>query len=352
MHKTALAVMVGLWVAIGAGAAAAKHHKPKPAARSEAKSEAKPAGGDAEREVSGEVAGEAADEKPEFVPIAGPQKVDAGHDVEIDLPAEYLFLDAPQAKRFMEKLGNLWNDDLLGVITKQEATWLVTVRYTEDGYVKDDEAEKMDADEILGAIKEGTEEANKERVKRGFKGLDVRGWSEPPRYERAPHHLVWGIKGHTEGDEDDTVNFNTRVLGRKGFVSLNLIDGAKTIESSKPSVATLLAATSFKPGARYADFDGKTDKIAEYGLAALVAGGAGAAALKLVKVGLLAKFGTKLIAILIAAKKAIVLALIALAGLFKKLFGGRRAEPAVAASPGPGVEQKPTEGGPGGQSPA
>ena len=76
------------------------------------------------------------------------------------------------------------------------------------------------------------------------------GWSEPPRYERAPHHLVWGIKGHTEGDDDDTVNFNTRVLGRKGFVSLNLIDGAKTIDASKPSVAALLAATSLQDRAR------------------------------------------------------------------------------------------------------
>ena len=30
--------------------------------------------------------------------------VDAGHDVMIDLPAGYMFLDAEQAKRFMEKM--------------------------------------------------------------------------------------------------------------------------------------------------------------------------------------------------------------------------------------------------------
>jgi uncharacterized membrane-anchored protein len=344
MRKTALGVMVGLVVAVGAGGAAAKHHKPKPAKADQAKSEPAKSGAEADPDD-----GDAPEEKPEFVPITGPQKVDAGHDVEIDLPADHLFLDAPQAKRFMEKMGNLWNDDLLGVILKDDTSWLVTVRYTEEGYVRDDEAEKMDAEEILGVIKESTEEANKERVKRGFKGLNVLGWSEPPRYERAPHHLVWGVKVHSEGDDDDTVNFNTRILGRKGFVALNLIDGAKTIEASKPSVAALLAATSFKSGARYADFDSKSDKIAEYGLAALVAGGAGAAALKLVKVGLLAKFGGKLLAILFAAKKAIVLALLGLGAMFKKLFGLRKAEPAVAST---GVEQNPTEGGPGGQGAA
>jgi uncharacterized membrane-anchored protein len=349
MRKSRVVVMVGLVAAAMAGTATAKHARPgdRHKAAAKADKEAKP------EEAAGAAQGDDGDgdeaeaqEKPEFVPIEGPHKVDAGHDVMIDLPADYLFLDAPQAKKFMEKLGNLWNDDLLGVITKGGATWIVTVRYTEDGYVKDDEAEKMDADEILGAIKEGTEEANKERSKRGFKGLNVMGWSEPPRYERPVHHLVWGINGHTEGDDDNTINFNTRVLGRKGFVSLNLIDGAKTIEASKPSVAALLAATSFKTGSRYEDFDSKTDKIAEYGLAALVAGGAGAAALKLVKVGLLAKFGGKLLAILIAGKKAIVLALLAVGAFFKKLFGGKQAQPAAASA---GVEQHPGEGGPGSQ---
>ncbi len=338
MRKLGVVLVVGILVAVGGGTAAAKHAKPK----SDPKAAPKPAADDAADDDSGG----APAEKPEFVPLEGPQQVDAGHDVMIDLPPAYLFLDAPQAKKFMEKVGNLWNDDLLGVITKGDATWLVTVRYTEEGYVKDDEAEKMDAEEILTAIKEGTEEANKERVKRGFKALNLLGWSEPPHYVKEQHHLVWGIKGHTDGDDDDTINFNTRVLGRKGFVSLNLIDGAKTIEASKPSVATLLTATTFKPGARYADFDSKTDKIAEYGLAALVAGGAGAAALKLVKIGLLAKFGAKLLAILLAAKKAIILGLLALVAMFKKLFGAKQPEPLPASI---AVEQKPTEGGPGSQ---
>jgi len=342
MQKTGLLLVVGLTVAMGAGTAAAKHAKPKPANKAEDKKPDDSAKG----AEAGDDETEAAGEKPEFVPVEGPQKVDAGHEVAIDLPPGYLFLDKAQATKFMEQHGNLWNDDLLGVVLKDEATWLVTIRYTEECYVKDDEAEKMDADEILNAIKEGTTDANKERVRRGFKALNLLGWSEPPRYQKDVHHLVWGIKGHTDGDDDDTINFNTRVLGRKGYVSLNLIDGSKNIEGSKPAVAALLAATTFKPGSRYADFDSKTDKIAEYGLAALVAGGAGAAALKLVKIGLLAKFGTKIIAILIAAKKAIVLGLLAIGAFFKKLFGGKQAQPAPASA---SVEQKPTEGGPGSQ---
>jgi len=91
----------------------------------------------------------------EFKPTVGPAKVDAGHEIVVDLPDGYLFLDAPQAKKFMEKIGNLFNDDLLGVITQDEASWLVTIRYTGEGYVKDDEAEKLDAEEIFKASREG-----------------------------------------------------------------------------------------------------------------------------------------------------------------------------------------------------
>jgi uncharacterized membrane-anchored protein len=347
--------LAGAWAG---GAWAGPKHKASAAPSEAAKPEPAPKVEDAPP------AGERAE--PKYKPVVGPQQVDAGHDVTIDLPAGYLFLDAEQAKRFMEKLGNLRNDGLLGVIAQPDSSWLITVRFTEDGYVKDDDAEKMDADEILKAIREGTDAANEERVKRGFKAVRVVGWSEPPKYRRDLHHLVWGIRGQGEGEPEEVVNFNTRVLGRKGYVSLNLIDGAQNIEASKPSVATMLKATTFKPGARYEDFNGKTDKIAEYGLAALVAGGAGAVALKLVKVGLLAKFGGKILALIIAFKKAVVLAFLAVVAYFKRLFGrkkestaglavnpnlavpssGGAAPPPAASAP----EQGPAEGGPGGQN--
>ncbi|HEY2902526.1 MAG TPA: DUF2167 domain-containing protein [Polyangia bacterium] len=262
-----------------------------------------------------------------FKPVVGPATVQSGHDVVIDLPAGFLFLDTPQAKKLMERNGNLHNDDLLGVIGKADADWLVTVRFTEDGYVKDDDAAKLDGDEILKQIREGTDEANKERQERGFPAMHVDGWSEPPRYERDVHHLVWGIRATSDGHPGQSINFNTRVLGRKGFVGLNLIDDAEHIEADKPNAATLLAATHYQAGARYEDFDRKNDKVAEYGLTALVLGGAGLGALKLVKIGLLAKFSGKILALLIAFKKGVVLLLLGIGAWARRLFGAKKAAP-------------------------
>ena len=122
------------------------------------------------------------------------------------------------------------------------------------------------------------------------------------------------------------------MLGRHGYVALNLMDDPSTIEASKVDGLVVLRATTFKPGARYQDFDKRSDKVAEYGLAALVLGGAGVAAVKLVKIGLLAKFGGKLIALLIAAKKLVVLFFVGIGAWFKKVFG-RRGASAGAASP-------------------
>jgi uncharacterized membrane-anchored protein len=362
MRKVSLAWVVVLGSLAAAAAAEGKpKHKPKPAPADEAA--AADDGDDAE--------GTAAPAEPAWKPDFGPKKIELGHEVVMDLPDGFLYLDPPQAKKLMERNGNLWNDDLLGVVaSRQEASWLVTIRYTEDGYVKDDEAEKLDAEEIFNAIKEGTDEANKERTQRGFDPLHVLGWSESPRYERSRHHMVWALRAKTDKDPEESVNFNTRVLGRKGFVALNLIDGASSIEAAKPAAATLLAATSFKPGSRYEDFNAKTDKVAEYGLAALVLGGAGLGALKLVKVGLLAKFGAKILALLFALKKAIVLLVMAALAFVKRLFGGKEAaaptvgaavdpavaSPAVTVAPAPvavdpasGVEQHPSERHPRGQ---
>jgi uncharacterized membrane-anchored protein len=285
---------------------------------------------------------EAADEAEPEVPAAdrpqiGPQKIELGDDLVLDLPENFGYFNREQGKKLMEKMGNPVDDSLRGLVFAKEKSWLMVLRYVGDGYVKDDDAADLKPDDILGSIKEGTEESNEFRKQKGIPAINVVGWTETPRYERAQHHLVWGIKGNEEGGGEST-NFYTRVLGRRGFASLNLIDDAKTIDASKPDGLVILRATTFKAGSRYEDFDSKSDKVAEYGLAALVVGGAGVAALKLVKVGLLAKFSGKLI----AGKKLVVLALVGIGAFFKKLFAGKSQTPPPAQGPPPADPPAPT----------
>jgi len=255
----------------------------------------------------------------------GPQDIDLGHDLKLALPEAYEYLPAGPAAKMLEKNGSFHNENLLGIVASKDddAQWFVTIRYEAEGYIKDDE--KIDANELLSAIREGTEESNKERVEKGFKAWHVDGWSEPPAYDKSLHHLVWALS--VSDDESKSVNFNTRILGRRGYVAINLVTAPELLAGYKPEAAALLKATTFSSTARYEAFNEKTDKVAEYGLAGLVLGGAGLGAAKLVKIGLLAKFWKVIIAALIAGKKAIVLGLAAVAAFVKKLFSRKR-EPA------------------------
>jgi uncharacterized membrane-anchored protein len=260
----------------------------------------------------------------------GPQTIKLPHDVSVQVPERHAFLGGKEAADLMEKNGSFHNDNLLGLVVGKgdDDKWFVSIRYDDDGYVKD--TEEIDASELLTALKDGTEEANKERQERGFAPFHVEGWSEAPHYDKSVHHLVWALT--VNGDDGRSANYNTRVLGRRGIVSLNLVCDPEELAADKPQVAALLAGTTFANGSRYEDFDSRTDKVAEYGLAGLVLGGMGLGALKLVKVGLLAKFWNVILAALIAAKKAIVLAIAAAVAFLKRLFG-RKKETQPAQSP-------------------
>ncbi len=103
------------------------------------------------------------------------------------------------------------------------------------------------------------------------------------------------------------------MLGRKGVLELNAIASLDQFAEIDAQTPKILGMVDFKEGSRYADFDPKVDKVATYGLAALVAGGALAAAAKL---GFL-----KLIWVaILAAKKFVVIGIIAVVAFFKKLF--------------------------------
>ncbi len=248
----------------------------------------------------------------------GPKPLDLGHGVKLDLPDGYAYLGQPDAGKLMEKMGNLHNDGMLGLVVSKSETdeYIVTLDFEDSGHIKDDES--LDGKELLDSIREGEEGYNEERKKLGFNAIHAAGWDEQPHYDKAQHQLIWGLI--VEASDGSSINYNTRILGRTGFVSLNLLTDKQHLAQYKPSGALLLSKTAFEPGKRHQDFNSSTDKVAEYGLTGLVLGGAGLGLAKLVKIGLLAKFGKGFLALLIVGKKAIVAGAVAAGAAFKALF--------------------------------
>lgn len=234
----------------------------------------------------------------------------------LDLSDKFRYLSpADTEKVLVEAWGNPPGNKTLGMIFPtnvsplSESGWGVVITYDESGYVKDNDADSINYDDLLKDMKEASAAASEERVKQGYGPMTLIGWAEHPSYDKNTHKYYWAKEFSTSAPEN-SLNYNIRVLGRKGVLVLNAIAGMKQITEIKQEMKSVVAFTEFEPGNRYADFDASTDKVAEYGLAALVAGGVAA------KLG----FFGKIFAFLLAAKKLLFVGIAAIAAGIAKFF--------------------------------
>jgi len=235
----------------------------------------------------------------------------------LNLNEDFYYLTPDDTERLIvDGWGNPPGNKTLGMIIPQatnpmsRAGWGVLVSYKDDGHISDDDAAKIDYTELLKQMQDEDVENNKERIKQGYAGLELLGWAEPPRYDEQSHKMFWARELKVDNAPDNTLNYSIRVLGRAGVLELNAVASMTDLPTIQKELPNILAFTNFTDGNRYADYDPGTDKLAKYGLAALVAGGIAG------KAGLFAKLGL----VLLAAKKFIVVGVLVAAGFVRKLF--------------------------------
>lgn len=255
----------------------------------------------------------------------GPRDVTLADQAVLKLPDGRVFIPQPQATKLLNAMGNPGHDpNLHGLIfPKDDSGWFMTVRYEASGHIKDDDAKEWNADDLLKSYREGTEASNEERAKMGVTPIEILGWAEKPAYDAATHRLVWAMSSREKGSEsadDQGVNYNTYLLGREGYFSMNLVTGLKDLPQDKPAGQAMLAALSFNDGKRYDDFNASTDHVAEYGLAALVLG-VGAK-----KLGLLAVAGV----FFAKFAKLILLGVLGVGAVIAKLLGRKKSDTPAA----------------------
>lgn len=234
----------------------------------------------------------------------------------LNIPPTFRYLEPAQAGQVLVAWGNPPGAKTLGMIVPADISpmsregWGVIITYDNDGYVKDDDAATIDYAELLTEMQRGTRSENKAREKAGYPAIELVGWAEPPHYDQASHKLYWAKELTFGGEASHTLNYNIRVLGRRGVLVLNAVALMEQIEDVRRDMREVLTFAQFNEGNRYADFQPGSDHVAEYGIAALVAGGLAA------KAGLF----KGLLAILIASKKLLIVAVVGLGVWLKKLF--------------------------------
>ncbi len=243
---------------------------------------------------------------PDYEWLDGPATGELARVSSLGIPEGYIFTGPKGTKIVMQQFGNVVTDKEIGMIVAPSNAWIAVFEFDPIGYVKDDDKDSLDADAILTSMRDSQKQDNERRHSMQLAELEIDGWYKPPFYNEKTHNLEWCTKLREKGSDKPFVNHNIRILGRRGVTEVTLIADLDVLDEAIPALSEILEDYSYKAGGSYAEYR-KGDKIAKYGLTALVAGGAAAVALKS---GLLAKLW-----------KPIAAGLVAVGAFFKRLFG-------------------------------
>lgn len=203
----------------------------------------------------------------------------ANNAIALNVPESFYFLDSKDAEKVLVDVwGNRPGQNVLGMLMPSqytpfdEASWGVTITYEQDGYVSDEDAHSLDYDELLETMKEDTRSASEELVAQGYEAIELVGWASKPYYDVQAKKLHWAKELKFGTTEQHTLNYNVRMLGRKGVLVLNFIAGMEQKTEIDQNLDTVMALADFAEGSRYSDFNPDVDEVAAYGIGALIAG--------------------------------------------------------------------------------
>ena len=239
---------------------------------------------------------------------------------ELDIPEGFKFLDSKQSKYVLSDLWGNPPSEVIGLLFPKEIspisdnfTYAVEITYSNDGYINDDDAKDLDYNDLLEEMQTDTKASNKERKEQGYLEIELVGWASKPYYDEAEKKLHWAKELKFEGEEINTLNYNIRVLGRKGYLNLNAIGTIDILPEFNKDVNKIINSVHFTEGNKYADFNPEFDEVAAYGIGGLIAG------------KLLAKAG--FFALILKFWKIIALGVVGAFSIFKKkIFGSKKEE--------------------------
>lgn len=211
----------------------------------------------------------------------------------LNIPKGFKFLNAQQANFVVSDVWGNPPQDVQGLLLpeKQKITdassYAFIIEWDEMGFVKDDDADEIDYDELLKDMQTEINEGNEEREQAGYEAIKLIGWASKPFYDKEHKILHWAKEIKFGENDVNTLNYNIRILGRKGVLILNAVSNISQLPLVNQDIKQVLTIVEFTEGNKYENFDSGIDTVAAVGIGGLVAGKVLA---KLGFLGLLAKF--------------------------------------------------------------
>jgi len=254
--------------------------------------------------------------------IHGPATLPIGNEATVRIPKGARYLGPEGTSKFLQLNGNPPADHDY-TIAPEGLGWFAILEFDAAGYVSD--KDKVDPDALFKQLRSNEDEQNKERSSMGQTGLHLDRWVVAPHYDTASHNLEWGTVMHTDSGEQ-VVNYTSRILGRDGVTKAILVSDPTNLSADLTQYRNALSGFAYLSDKKYEDHKAG-DKVAAYGLGALVAGGAAAV---VVKSGLFAGIFAAILKFGVAFYKLIAVGAVAAFAAFRRqigrLFGRKAAE--------------------------
>lgn len=208
-------------------------------------------------------------------------KVFLGYDTiaTLSVPKGYKYLDSISSSFVMTELwgnspaptyGLLFPDSVDPL--SQNFTFAIDITYNDDGYIDDENSDDIDSDALFEHMIEDADIVNQMREKQGYPRLELIDWASKPFYNKVEHKLHWAKEYKVDQDSIHTLNYNIRILGRYGYLNLNVIGNIDVLPLVQSNLNEFLDGINFNQGYRYEDFDPKTDSKSEFSIEELILG--------------------------------------------------------------------------------
>jgi uncharacterized membrane-anchored protein len=198
--------------------------------------------------------------------IVGPKKASLGTLANIEVPQGYRLTDKAGARILLERMKNPIPDGLIGILAPDSGKWWVVLTFTDVGYVKNADKERIDPAAVLKAVQKRSEMQNSERTEQGMPSIVSVDWERPPVYDVEGYSLEWALRAETQSAK--VVNDTVLLLGRRGVLEIITVQPYSASSDSVP-LQQLIKNITFKEGQRYADYE-NGDKIADVSLSQLI----------------------------------------------------------------------------------
>lgn len=185
------------------------------------------------------------------------------------------YLPGIQSARFLSMKGNPRQTGQR-VIAPPDGSWFATYSYEPSGHI--DDRDVLRADDLMRSLLRDEEAANTRRAEIGLPALRITGWEMEPQYDSSTNSLQWGLRIRSD-DGQEILNRTVRILGREGYVSGTLVTRQGMTTPAIMAFDAVNRTVRFERGSSYMEFQ-EGDRIAQYGMSALVTGGVGAVAIK------------------------------------------------------------------------